>query len=79
MQPQHHINEVLGSLYETTSEKVTAAVAWGAILSPWWLPMAHDLAAQWAPLLGVIWLLVQIVDKLVRLSRTEDRHKDGEE
>lgn len=79
MQSQAHLREVLDALFQTTSEKVTAAVAWGAILSPWWLPMAHDLAAQWAPLLGCLWLLVQIIDKLIRLSRTEEHHDDGEE
>lgn len=72
MSPQHNIGEVFGALFETASEKVTAAVAAGAILSPWWLPMAHDLAAQWAPILGCVWLLVQIGAKLMEMSKRDD-------
>lgn len=78
MQSDSHLHEVVNSLFETASEKVTAAVAAGAILSPWWLPMAHDVAAQWAPILGCAWLLVQIADKLIRLSHKDD-HTKGEE
>jgi hypothetical protein len=81
MQTHAHLREVLDALFQTTSEKVTAAVAWGAILSPWWLPTAHDLAAQWAPVLGCAWLIVQILDKLIRLSRDDNKGDDdgGEE
>lgn len=79
MQPQHNLGEVLGSLFETTSEKVTAAVAWGAVLSPWWLPLAHDVAAQWAPVLGCLWLVVQILDKLIRIYARSHDDADGSE
>lgn len=74
-QPHHHVGEVLGSLFETASERVTAAVAAGAILSPWWLPLAHDVAAMWAPILGCAWLLVQIIAKLVDMAKREDQEK----
>jgi hypothetical protein len=72
IQPQHHVGEVFNSLFETASEKVTAAVAASAILSPYWLPLAHDLAAQWAPILGCVWLLVQIIAKLFEITRRDD-------
>lgn len=39
----------------------TGAVA--AIASPWWLPTLHDVsqfAAEWLPILGAVWLIVQI-------------------
>jgi hypothetical protein len=40
--------------------------------------MAHDLAAQWAPVLGCAWLLVQIIDKLIRLAyRAPENQPDG--
>jgi hypothetical protein len=75
MQQQHHLGQVLNSLFETASEKVTAAVATSAILSPWWLPLAHDVAAQWAPILGCVWLLVQIAAKLFDMARRDDDDK----
>jgi len=78
--PVHqHIVEVYHALFETASEKVTAVVAATAIASPWWLPAAHDVAAQWAPILGCAWLIVQIIDKLIRLNRDDTPDDEGEE
>jgi hypothetical protein len=78
MQPQHNLQDVGGYLFETASEKVTAAIATGAIISPIWLPYAHDIAAQWAPVLGCVWLVLQITLKLIdRVAGI--RHKDEEE
>jgi len=54
---------------------VTTAGAAGAIMSPWWLPVLHELsefAAVVAPILGVIWLLIQIA---VKLYEAYKRHK----
>jgi len=48
-------------------ELITTAGAVGAIGSPWWLPWLQtvsEFAAIIAPILGVIWLLVQITFKL---------------
>lgn len=48
-------------------ENTTTAAAAGAIASPIWLPWlqtASEISAVIAPILGVIWLLVQIWAKL---------------
>ena len=48
-------------------DSATAGVSAAAIFSPFWLPWleaASELAAILAPLLGVIWLLVQIWAKI---------------
>jgi hypothetical protein len=48
----------------TRGEMVTDTGAVAAIASPWWLPTLHDVsqaAAEWLPILGGIWLGVQIV------------------
>jgi hypothetical protein len=45
-------------------EKITDVVAVAGIASPFWLPALQDastIAALVLPILGVIWLLVQIV------------------
>lgn len=76
MQPQHNLHDVVGSIFETASEKVTAIVATTAIVSPVWLPYAHDVAAMWAPVLGCLWLILQIALKLI--DRFSKHHADGE-
>lgn len=51
----------------TTHEIVTDVGAVAAIASPWWLKALHltsEFAAQVLPILGVIWLLIQIVMKV---------------
>jgi hypothetical protein len=48
-------------------ERITTASAWGALASPVWLPMLADLSAGCAivaPILGVAWLLLQLILKL---------------
>lgn len=43
----------------------TGAVA--AVISPWWLPVVHqvsDVAALTLPILGALWLIVQIAIKV---------------
>lgn len=45
------------------TEIATDIVAVAAVASPWWLPslaQLHDGAAWVLPLLGVLWLLLQI-------------------
>jgi len=51
----------------THGEIVTDTGAIAAIASPWWLPALHevsDVAALVLPILGVLWLCLQIAVKL---------------
>lgn len=51
----------------TPEEIITNIGAVGAVATPWWLPhlsTVSEIAALIAPILGVIWLAVQIVIKL---------------
>lgn len=51
---------------------LTSAGALGAIASPLWLPTLQgvsDMAAMILPILGVLWLLVQITLRLLRYVR----------
>jgi hypothetical protein len=48
-------------------ERVTTVSAWGALASPIWLPALAELSAGCAivaPILGVAWLLLQLILKL---------------
>lgn len=52
---------------EAMMERATNAVAAGAVASPWWLPSlttVSEVAGLMLPILGVIWLCVQIIVKL---------------
>lgn len=58
-------------------DAITSVGAIGAILSPWWLTALHavsEIAAIVAPILGVIWLLVQIVVK-IQQHRKQNRFR----
>lgn len=58
----------------TSGEIVTDTGAVAAIASPWWLPALHsvsDVAALVLPILGVLWLCLQIVVKLHQVKRTK--------
>jgi hypothetical protein len=57
--------DILSSLFETANEKITAAIAGAAIVSPAFpgLKETSDSAALWLPILGCVWLLSQIVLK----------------
>lgn len=59
---QHHeLSDVLSHLFETTNEKLTAVISGAAIISPAFnLKDASDTAALLLPILGCLWLLVQI-------------------
>jgi hypothetical protein len=53
-----------------TTEHLTSAGAGAAIASPLWLPSLQtvsDVAAMALPILGVIWLVVQITTKLIEV------------
>lgn len=50
-----------------TSDPVTNATAAGALSSPLWIPKLSEvstMAAEILPILGAIWLVVQIVGKV---------------
>jgi hypothetical protein len=60
-QQHHDITEVFSHLFETTNEKITAAVSGAAIISPAFnLKDTSETAALLLPILGCLWLLVQI-------------------
>ena len=54
-----------------------------AILSPAWLHSLQDISSEVAlllPILGALWLLTQIVAKIVETNdRHQDHNKDDEE
>lgn len=48
-------------------EKATNVIAAGAVVSPWWVPSLADVsqtAALLLPIVGVAWLVIQIVWKV---------------
>lgn len=50
-------------------DKTTTGVAAGAVFSPWWLPTLADvsqISAQLLPIIGLLWLLIQIVHWIVK-------------
>jgi hypothetical protein len=54
---------------ETLFDRVTTGVAAGSLASPLWLPWlktVSDGAALLLPIFGLIWLVVQIVTRLLR-------------
>ena len=67
---REHFN--FDALFSTVADKVTAALATGAIVSPLWLaPLKQisDIAAILAPILGSVWLAVQIIVKIIEVRR----------
>ena len=45
-------------------DRLTDAVALGAVTSPLWFVFLSDYAAMLLPLAGLVWLAVQIIDKI---------------
>lgn len=78
MQTQPHLSDIVDTFFSTASEKLTAAIATTAIVSPIWLPYAHDVAAQWAPVLGCAWLILQIVLKVFDRFTGHREHEEKE-
>jgi len=69
---QYHLGELLGNLFETTSERLQAVAAASAITLPWWLPDLHSISAEAAliaPILGCIWFVVQIALRIIEFER----------
>lgn len=57
-----------GPTIERTMEHTTTAVAASAVASPVWLPWlytASETAATLAPIIGLLWLIIQIVSKSI--------------
>lgn len=55
-----------------TTENTTNAIAAAAVASPWWLPTFADVshgAALLLPVLGVVWLAVQIIFKITERKK----------
>ncbi len=49
------------------AERVTNVVATASLASPWWLPTIADVSQAFTlllPILGGLWLLIQIIHKL---------------
>ena len=54
------------------AERVTNTVAGAAVISPWWMPSLADVssvAGLLLPIIGVIWLTIQIIWKLMGKER----------
>lgn len=57
-------------------ERLTDIVAAGALISPVWLPSLHEwseMAGLLVPILGGLWLVIQIVVKLDQWRRDRRR------
>lgn len=67
--------DLIHSLFTTASEKAGAAVSIGMIMSPWWMAdLKHysDIAALFAPILGCIYLSLQIGFKMWDRTRNDE-------
>jgi len=72
---QHNNGDLLGTLFVSSAEKTGAVVSAAMISSPFWLSSIKpfsDAAAIFAPILGCIYLSLQIGFKLWDRSRSED-------
>ena len=64
----------------TIVDQTTAGVAASAVTSPFWLPWLHsasEIAAMVTPILGGLWLLVQIGAK-VRETMRKDKEAEAQ-
>ena len=60
-------------------EATTTTVAAGAVSSPLWLPelgTVSEVAAMLAPILGAVWLTVQIVSKVYEIWNKRNKDED---
>lgn len=75
MTMQHNNPDILGTLFVSTAEKTGAVVSAAMISSPLWLPSlktVSDVAEIVAPILGCIYLSLQIGFKLWDRTKSED-------
>ena len=60
--------EFISHLFTTTWEKICGVIATIGVLTPVWHPRLSDIsetASLWLPILGVVWLVLQIILKLI--------------
>ena len=72
---QHNSEDLFSSLFASTADRAGAVVSAAMISSPFWLSSikpVSDVAAMFAPILGCIYLSLQIGFKLWDRSRKED-------
>ena len=72
---QHNNSDLLSTLFVSTAERTGAVVSAAMISSPLWLPSlksVSDLAEIVAPILGCIYLSLQIGFKLWDRTKNED-------
>ena len=75
MPMQQHEGDLLGTLFVSTAEKTGAVVSAAMISSPLWLPSlktVSDVAEIVAPILGCIYLSLQIGFKLWDRTRNDE-------
>jgi hypothetical protein len=75
IQHNESFHELFGTMFSTTSEKIGGVVAGAMISSPLWIQEIKpysDIAALLAPILGCIYLVLQITFKLWDRTRKED-------
>lgn len=76
--PLHHdppSSDLLSALFTTTSEKVGGTIAAAAVTSPLWLQQIKpysDVAAIFVPILGCVYLSMQIGFKLWDRTRIDE-------
>lgn len=64
MNDDHSVSGFITALFDTTTDKITAAISGAAIISPAFnLKDTSETAALWLPILGCIWLGSQIIHK----------------
>lgn len=55
-------------LFSQTTDKITSGVAIGATVSPLWLQYVSDTSSVLLPILGALWLIIQIVGYFLKDS-----------
>jgi len=73
--PDSSQTDVFGTLFATTSERVGGVIAGAMISSPLWIQQIKpysDIAALFAPILGCIYLSLQIGFKLWDRTRNDE-------
>lgn len=58
------------------TNQLTNATAGAALVAPWWLPQLQtisEISSIALPILGAVWLVVQIVEKLRNILKSPKR------
>jgi Na+/alanine symporter len=59
--------------------QINSVTATAALTSPWWLPGLHSVstaAAEIVPILGALWLMVQIIVAIYKATRKKPDDKE---